>query len=171
MLSGFCRASFGVLFCNLVLGCRYTPYTTGPCSQWCPVSNWGVCLGVTLLIVDPRQYCVCFIRSGLTPCTLLIVLYLDHMCQCGLLVMLSSNIAAPYTYAPLRCRTSQYSRTFIPLSVSFWNDLANPVVDGVGVTGFKSRGHCFFISLSCSIPTIVFYSFSLSLLSVYRFIL
>ena len=25
MLSGFCPASFGVLFCGLVLGCRYTP--------------------------------------------------------------------------------------------------------------------------------------------------
>ena len=25
MLSGFCSASFGVLFCSLVLGCRYTP--------------------------------------------------------------------------------------------------------------------------------------------------
>ena len=25
MLSGFCPASFGVLFCSLVLGCRYTP--------------------------------------------------------------------------------------------------------------------------------------------------
>ena len=24
MLSGFCPASFGVLFCSLVLGCRYT---------------------------------------------------------------------------------------------------------------------------------------------------
>ena len=25
MLSGFCLARFGVLFCRLVLGCRYTP--------------------------------------------------------------------------------------------------------------------------------------------------
>ena len=31
-----------------------------------------------------------------------------------------------YTYAPLRRRTSQYSRTFIPHSVSLWNDLASP---------------------------------------------
>ena len=29
-----------------------------------------------------------------------------------------------YTYAPPRCRTLQYSRTFIPFSVSLWNDLA-----------------------------------------------
>ena len=39
MLSGFCPASFGVLFCSMVLGCRYTPLTTGPCSQWCPFFN------------------------------------------------------------------------------------------------------------------------------------
>ena len=32
-------------------------------------------------------------------------------------------------------------------------------------------GQCFFIGLTCSIPTIVFYSFSLSLLSVYRLVL
>ena len=48
-----------------------------------------------------------------------------------------------YTYAPPRCRTSQYSRTFIPLSVSLWNDLANPVFDGVGLAGFKSRAIAF----------------------------
>ena len=44
-----------------------------------------------------------------------------------------------YTYAPTRCRDSQCSKTFIPSSVSMWNDLANPVFDGVGLAGFKSR--------------------------------
>ena len=52
----------------------------------------GVCLSVTLLIVDPSQSCVCFIRSGVTRCTLLMVLYLDHMCQCGLLSVIWSHI-------------------------------------------------------------------------------
>ena len=50
-------------------------------------------------------------------------------------------IAHRYTYAPTRCRTLQYSRTFIPFSVSFWNDLANSVFDGVGLAGFKSRAN------------------------------
>ena len=36
-------------------------------------------------------------------------------------------VAHRYTYAPHNCRTSQCSGTFIPLSVSLWNDLANPV--------------------------------------------
>ena len=66
-------------------------------------------------------------------------------------------VAHRYTYAQPRCRTLQCSRAFIPFSVSLWNDLASSV--------------CLFIGLSCSIPTIVFYSLSLSLLSVYRLVL
>ena len=50
-------------------------------------------------------------------------------------------VAHRYTYAPHRCRTLQYSRTFIPFSVSLWNDLANPVFDDVGLAGFKSRAN------------------------------
>ena len=46
-----------------------------------------------------------------------------------------------YTYAPPRCKTLQCSRTFIPFSVSLWNDLANPVFGGVGLAGFKSRAN------------------------------
>ena len=65
-------------------------------------------------------------------------------------------VAHRFTYAPPRCGTSQHGRSFIPLSVSFWNDLANPIFDG---------------GLSCSIPTMVFYYFSLFLLSVHRLVL
>ena len=49
-------------------------------------------MSVTLLIVDPLQSFVCFIRSGVKRCTLLMVLYLDRMCQCGLHAMLWSHI-------------------------------------------------------------------------------
>ena len=48
-------------------------------------------------------------------------------------------IAHRFTDAPLHCRTSQYRRTFIPWSVSLWNDLSDPVFDGVGLAGFKSK--------------------------------
>ena len=44
-------------------------------------------------------------------------------------------------YAPPSCRTLQYSSTFIPFSMSLWNDLANPVFDGLGLAGFKSRAN------------------------------
>ena len=50
-------------------------------------------------------------------------------------------VALRYTYAPPRCRTLQYSRTFIPFSVSLWNDLANSGFDCVGLAGFKSRAN------------------------------
>ena len=50
-------------------------------------------------------------------------------------------VAHQYTYAPPRCRTLQYSRTFIPFLVSLWNDLANPIFAGVGLAGFKSRAN------------------------------
>ena len=52
----------------------------------------GVCLSVTFLIVDPWQSCGCFIRSGVTRCTLLMVLYLDCTCQRGLHAVLWSHI-------------------------------------------------------------------------------
>ena len=53
----------------------------------------------------------------------------------------SAVIAHWYTYAPPHCRTSQYCMTFIPLSVSLWNDLGDPVFDGVGLAGFKCRAN------------------------------
>ena len=51
-----------------------------------------------------------------------------------------------YTYAPPRCRTLQYSRTFIPLTVPLWNDLAIPVLDDVRLAGFKSRANAFLLA-------------------------
>ena len=50
-------------------------------------------------------------------------------------------VAHRYTYAPPRYRTLHYSRTFSLISVSLWNDLANPVFDGVGLAGYKSRAN------------------------------
>ena len=52
-----------------------------------------------------------------------------------------SLVARRYTYAPPRCRNLQYGSTFIRFSVSFWNDLANPVFDDMGLAGFKSRAN------------------------------
>ena len=55
-------------------------------------------------------------------------------------------IANRYTFASPRSRTSQHPRTFIPLSVSLWNDLVDPVFDGVGLAGFKSRSNAFLLA-------------------------
>ena len=54
-------------------------------------------------------------------------------------------VAHRYTYAPPHCRTSQYRRTFISLSVSLWNDLADPVFDGVVLVGSKSTANAFLL--------------------------
>ena len=55
-------------------------------------------------------------------------------------------VANWYAYTPPRCRTSQHSWTFILLSVSLWNHLSNPVFDGVGLAGFKSRVNAFLLT-------------------------
>ena len=55
----------------------------------------------------------------------------------------SALTAHRYTYEIPSCRTSHYRRTFILLSVSLCNDLADPVFDGVGLSGFKSRVNAF----------------------------
>ena len=44
---------------------------------------------------------------------------------CGALVAHRHSLALP------RCRTSQYRRTFVLLSMSLWNVLSDPVLDGV----------------------------------------
>ena len=54
-------------------------------------------------------------------------------------------IAHWYTYAPPCCRTSRYCQTFLPLSVSLWNDFSDPLFDGVGLAGFKSRANAFLL--------------------------
>ena len=55
-------------------------------------------------------------------------------------------VAHRYTYAPPRCRTTQYCRTFITLSVSLWNGLSDPVFDGVELAGFKSKANAFLLA-------------------------
>ena len=57
-------------------------------------------------------------------------------------------VAHRYTYAPPRCRTSQCRRTFVPLSVSLWSYLADPIFDGVGLAGIKSRANAFFFAIA-----------------------
>ena len=50
-------------------------------------------------------------------------------------------VAHRHSFAPPRCRISQYRRTWVLLSVSLWSDRSDPVfdVDGVGLADFKSR--------------------------------
>ena len=52
----------------------------------------AVCLSVTFHIVDLWQYYVCCTRSGVTRCTLFMILFLCRMCRCGLHAVLWSYI-------------------------------------------------------------------------------
>ena len=67
------------------------------------------------------------------------------MCQCGLHAVLWWDIG---TYASPRCSTSQGHRTFIPLSVSLWDELASPELEGMGLAGDKSRANAFLLALA-----------------------
>ena len=71
-------------------------------------------------------------------------------------------ITHQFPNAPSHCRISQCHWTFIPLTMSLWNDLADSVFDGVEKVGFKSNANVFFIALSCSIPLclLLFFPFS-----------
>ena len=127
MIDLFLGDAFGVLSCKfwstvLQSGARLLIHTLNYWTVQSVVPGFylGVCLSVTLLIIDPWQSCVCLIRSGVTQCTLLMVLYLDHMCQCGLHVVLWSHIVH-LCIASLQNLTVQqdfYSPLSVPLERS-----------------------------------------------------
>ena len=143
MLPGFCPARFGVRFCSVMIGCQYTPSTTGPCSQWCRFLTGGV------------------FECDIAHCRSVADLCMLYKIRCNPMHPLNDALPGPYVpvrvtrgafvahryaYAPPRCRTSLYRRTYIPLSVSLWNDLADPLFDGVGLVGFKSRASAFLLA-------------------------
>ena len=75
--------------------------------------------------------------------TLLMVLYLDRIRQCGLHAVVWSHIGILMRRfaAEPRNTVGLYS----PLCVRR-NDLADPVFDGVGLSGFKSRANAFLLT-------------------------
>ena len=113
-------------------------------NQWCQVSTGGVFECDLAHLRSVAVLCVLYkIRcNSMHPLYgTLPVPYVSVRVKSG------AVIAHRYTYAPPRCRTSQYRRTFIPWSVSLWNDLSDPVLDGVGLAGFKSRANAFLLAL------------------------
>ena len=125
-------------------------------------------MSVTLLIVDLLQFLVCCIKSGVSRCTCLMMRYLDHTCQCGLHAVPWSHIgilmhhlaAEPHSTAgllfPSQCHTGAILLTTYSMVWDWWVSRVGPIL---------------FIGLSCSIPTTVFYYFSLSFLPVNRLVL
>ena len=142
MLLGFCLASFGILFCSVVFGCRYLKLLDHIASSACFLAggmlNCDLSHRRSVAVLCMLYKIRCNPKHPL--CGALPVLYVPVRVTCGAL------IAHRHTLAPPRCRTSQYRRTFIPLSVSLWNDLVDPVFDGVGLVGFKRRSNAFLLA-------------------------
>ena len=143
MLLGFCLASFE--YCS---------------AAWCLAAD------THLKLLDGVVSGACFIAGGMLNCDLshrrsVAVLRMLYKIRCNPKHPLCGTLPVPYvpvqvtcgalithryTFVPPRRRTSQYRRTFIPLSVSLWNDLVDPVFDGVGLVGFKSRSNAFLLA-------------------------
>ena len=169
MIDHFLGDAFGFFSCQfwspvLQSGVRLPIHTL---NYWtvqlvAPGSYLGVCLSVTLLIVDLLQFCVCCIRSVVTRCSRLMMRYLDRMCQCRLHVVPWSHIGKimrhlatePGSTAGLLFHSQCLSGTILLTLYSMVWDWR------------FSRGKCFFIGRNFSIPTIVFYYLSLYFIPV-----
>ena len=144
MLSGFCPARFGV-YCSVV---------------WCSAAD------THLKLLDRAVSGARFLTGGVFECGIahrrsVSVLCMLYKIRCNPMHRLNGALPGLYmpvrvtrgalvshrfNYALHRCRISQDCRTFILLTVSIWNDLANPVFDGVGLAGFKSRANAFLLA-------------------------
>ena len=131
------------MFCSVVLGCRYN-----------------------LKLLDRVVSDTRFLTGGVFECDIphhrsVVVLCMLYEIRCNPMHPLNGALPVPngamwvtrcarvghrYTYSIPRRRTSQCSRTFISLSVSPWNDLADLVFDGVGLAGFKSTANAFVVA-------------------------
>ena len=130
------------------------------CAVWCSAAD------TNLKLLDHVVSCDSFLTGCVFECDLahrrsvavLCMLYkirCDPLhCLCGALpvpyvpvrVKGGAVIAHRYTYTPPRCRTSKYRKTFIPLSLSLWNNLCDAVFAGMGLAGFKSRANAFLLA-------------------------
>ena len=155
------------------------------CSAW-----WCSAADTHLKLLDRAVSGARFLTGGVFECDIshrrsVAVLCMLYKIRCNRMQSFNDAVPGPcvpvritrgtlvahwYTNVPPRCKTSQYRKTFVRVSVSLWNYLADPLFDGVG-RGFHEQGQCFFIGTSCSIAIIVFYYFSLSLLPLYRLVL
>ena len=148
------RLFIGRCFCGYVL-----PVLEYCSAVWCSIAD------TYLKLVDRVVSGACFLAGGVLNCNLshrrsVAVLCMLYKIRCDPMHPLCGALPVPYvpvrvtcgalithryTDGPPCCRTSQYRRTFIPLSVSLWNDLVDPTFDGVGLVGFKSRFNAFLL--------------------------
>ena len=136
-----------------------------PVSEYCS-AVWCSAADTHLKLLDRAVSSARFLTGGVFECDIahrrsVAVLCILYKIRCKPMHPLNDALPGPYvpvwvargalvahlyTYAPPRCRTSEYRTTFVPLSMSLWNDFADPVFDGVGLAGFKSRANAFLLA-------------------------
>ena len=161
---GILRKSWRVFHDRSLLGRCFRGFVL-PVLEYCS-ADWCSAADTHFKVLDRAVSGAQFLTAGVFECDIayrrsVAVLCMFYKIRCKAMHPLNGALPEPYvpvrvtrgalvthryTYAAPRCRTSQYSRTFIPLSVSLWNDLANPVFDGVGLAGFKSRANAFLLA-------------------------
>ena len=159
---GILRKSWQVFHDRLLLG-RYFRGFVLPVLDYC-FAVWCSAANTHHRLLDRVVSSTSFLTLGVFECDLahlrsVAVLCMLHKIRCNPMHPLYGALPVPYVpvrvtcgaahryiYAPPCCRTSQYRRTFIHLSVSLWNDLSNPVFDAVGLVGFKSRANAFLLA-------------------------
>ena len=183
---GILRKSWRVFHDKMLIGRCFWGFVL-PVLEYCS-AVWCSAADTHLKLLDRVVTSACFLAGGVLNCDLshrwsvamLCMLYkircnpkhllcgASHVHYVPVRVTRGALIAHWYTFAPPCCRISQNRRTFIPLSVSLWNHLVDPVFDGVGLAGFKSRFNAFCWP-SCSL-LFCLQLFSLSLLFLYRMV-
>ena len=161
---GILRKSWQVLYDRSLLGRCFRGFVM-PVLEYCS----AVCCSAAdthLRLLDRVVRGASFLTGGVFECDLshrgsVAVLCMLYKIRCNPMHPLCGALPVPYVpvrvtrgavishrfiYAPPRCRTSQYLRIFSTLSVSLWHDLSDPVFDGVGLAGFKSRDNAFLLA-------------------------
>ena len=156
---GILRKSWGVFHDRSILGRCFRGFVL-PVLQYCS-AVWCSAAATHLKLLDRADSGARFRTGSVFECDIshrrsVVVLCMLYKIRCNpvhplygalpgpyvpVRVTRGALVAHQYTYAPPRCRILQYSRTFIPFSVSLWNDLANLVFVSVGLAGFKSRAN------------------------------
>ena len=161
---GILRKSWRVFHDKLLIGRCFWGLAL-PVLEYCS-AVWCSAADTHLKLLDRVVSGTCFLAGGVLNCDLshrrsVAVLCMLYKIRCDPKHPLFGALPVPYvpvwvtrcalishryTFAPPRCRTWQNRRTFILLSVSLWNDLVDPVFDGVGLAGFKSRSNAFLLA-------------------------
>ena len=142
MILGFCLASFGILFCSVVFGCRYLKLLDCVVSGACFFS--GACLTVIFPIVDLWQCCVCCTRSGVTDAPTLFRTTCAFCASPGY-TRCFDRTSVYLCASPLQNLAISlhfYSPLSISLERSGW-----PRIRWCGLSGFREQVQCLFVGL------------------------